>query len=79
MAIEVHVPNKSYEGYYGGVRFQKGVGIFEDEVLGKDLAERYQYEIIEIKKEVAESAAPQTAEKEVVEKPKRKRKPKAGE
>lgn len=79
--VEMHVPNKSYDGYYGGVRFTKGVGVFEDVEFAKDLAKRYGYEIVEIKEgkeveEVVEVADEKPA------KPKRTRKkaePKAGE
>ncbi|MDF3555504.1 hypothetical protein LAV92_27950 [Bacillus cereus] len=79
--VEMHVPNKSYDGYYGGVRFIKGVGVFEDVEFAKDLAKRYGYEIVEIKegKEVEEVV--EVAEEKPA-KPKRTRKkaePKAGE
>jgi hypothetical protein len=80
MAIEMHVPNKQYDGYYGGVRFHKGVGIFEDVEKAKELAKRYGFEIVspegekevEVKAEVAEKPAPK---KRVRKKPA----PKAGE
>lgn len=79
--VEIHVPNKSYDGYFGGVRFHKGVGVFTDIELAKDLATRFQFELVEVAGEGKE------AEKivEAVEpeaKPKRTRKkaePKAGE
>ncbi|MDA1509578.1 hypothetical protein ORN01_24975 [Bacillus cereus] len=79
--VEMHVPNKSYEGYYGGVKFTKGVGVFEDVALAKDLAERYGYEIVEIKEGKEVEKAVEVAE-ETPAKPKRTRKkaePKAGE
>lgn len=47
----MHVPNKSYDGYYGGVKFDKGVGVFEDVELAKDLAGRYGYKLVEIKED----------------------------
>lgn len=46
--IEVHVPNKSYEGYLGGVRFHRGVGVFTDIELAKSLAEQFQYKLVEV-------------------------------
>jgi len=46
--VEMHVPNKSYNGYYGGVQFIKGVGIFTDVVSAKELAGRYGYKIVEV-------------------------------
>jgi hypothetical protein len=52
--VEMHVPNKSYDGIYGGVRFHKGIGIFEDVEKAKELASRYGYEIVEIEAEKEE-------------------------
>lgn len=75
--VEMHVPNKSYDGYYGGVKFTNGVGVFTDVAVAKDLAKRYGYELVEIKEEKEVKDV-----KEVAEKPapkKRTRKPKAGE
>jgi hypothetical protein len=80
--VEMHVPNKSYEGYYGGVRFSKGVGVFTDEKKARELAERYGYEIVEIAKEVKEEVKAEEVKEVAVEKPapkKRTRKAKAGE
>ncbi|MGE7976607.1 hypothetical protein ACQKOK_27860 [Bacillus cereus] len=79
--VEMHVPNKSYDGYYGGVRFIKGVGVFEDVEFAKDLAKRYGYEIVEIKEgkeveEVVEVAEEKPAPKKRTRK---KAEPKAGE
>jgi hypothetical protein len=80
--VEMHVPNKGYEGYYGGVRFQKGVGIFTDVKKAKELAGRYGYEIVEIKdeekpvEEVKEEKAVKPAPKKRTRK---KAEPKAGE
>lgn len=80
--VEMHVPNKAYEGYYGGVRFTKGVGIFEDVKYAKQLAKRYGYEIVEIKedKEVKAEEVKEVAEKPAPKKRTRKKaEPKAGE
>ncbi|MGD2330684.1 hypothetical protein ACP8H5_21070 [Bacillus subtilis] len=81
--VEMHVPNKQYDGYYGGVRFHKGVGVFEDVELAKELAGRYGYEIVEIKEENAEvevEEVKEEAEKPVPKKRTRKKAaPKAGE
>ncbi|MFR7272450.1 hypothetical protein ACLVL5_06100 [Streptococcus pneumoniae] len=86
MAIEMHVPNKSYDGYYGGVRFHKGVGVFEDESMAEDLAKRYSYELVKVDGETeAEVEADVEVEAKDVEKPAPKKKtrkkatPKAGE
>ncbi|MCY8256455.1 hypothetical protein ACM5ME_17895 [Bacillus subtilis] len=67
MAVEMHVPNKQYDGYYGGVRFHKGVGVFKDVELAKELAGRYGYEIVEIEEEKVEVKAEEV--KEEAEKP----------
>ena len=78
--VEMHVPNKAYNGYYGGVAFRNGVGIFTDIAAAEELANRYGYEIVPVGEEVAEVAAVEV--KEVAEKPapkKRTRKAKAGE
>lgn len=74
--VEIHVPNKSYEGIYGGVRFYKGVGTFDDVEKAKELAERYGYELVGL-----EDAKPvkEVAEEEKPAPKKRTRKPKAGE
>lgn len=65
--VEMHVPNKSYDGYYGGVKFTNGVGVFTEVEVAKDLAKRYGYTIVEIKDEEAIEEV----------KPKAKRKPRA--
>jgi hypothetical protein len=78
--VEMHVPNKSYNGFYGGVAFSNGVGIFTDIAVAEDLANRYGYEIVPVGEEVKVAAAEEV--KEVAEKPapkKRTRKAKAGE
>lgn len=77
MAVELHVPNKSYSGYYGGVAFTKGVGIFTDVEMAKELAKRYDYKIVEIGEEIK---AEEVEEVEVKPEPKKRtRKAKAGE
>lgn len=68
MAIEVHVPNKSYNGVLGGVHFRRGVGIFENEIKGKQIAEEFGFEIVE----TAATGTVEEAEPAVEEKPKRK-------
>ncbi len=73
----MHVPNKGYEGYYGGVRFHKGVGIFEDEELAKELAKRYGYEVVKVDGEKEAEAGEKTAPKK--KSPRKNVKPKAGE
>lgn len=80
----MHVPNKAYNGYYGGVKFEKGVGVFTDVEVAKELANRYGYEIVEIgeeikAEEIKEVAAIEKSEPTVEAKPKRTRKAKAGE
>jgi hypothetical protein len=68
MAIEVHVPNKAYNGVLGGVHFRRGVGIFENEVKGKELASEFGFEVVE----TAAAGPVEEAEPAVEEKPKRK-------
>lgn len=51
MAIKIKVPNANFNGERGGVQFKNGVGIFEDEELGKRIAYDKGYEIIELDKE----------------------------
>jgi len=67
MAVEVHVPNKSYSGVLSGVHFHRGVGIFEDEKKAHELAEQFGFEVI--------AAGGQEEAEPVEEKPKAKRKP----
>ncbi|MGG0487258.1 hypothetical protein ABEY65_28310 [Priestia aryabhattai] len=69
MAIEVHVPNKAYNGVLGGVHFRRGVGVFEDEARGKVIAEEFGFEIVE--PTIAATGPVEEAEP-VEEKPKRK-------
>lgn len=76
----MHVPNKSYSGYYGGVAFRNGVGIFTDVEKAKELATRYGYEIVETKEEVTEVAKEVVVVEDVKPAPKKRtRKVKAGE
>jgi hypothetical protein len=83
--VEIHVPNKSYNGYQGEVKFNRGVAVFEDEKLAKVLAERYGYELVKIEaskevKEVKEEkpkAAPKA--KAPAKRTRKKVDPKAGE
>jgi len=80
--VEMHVPNKSYDGIYGGVRFHKGVGVFEDVDTAKDLAKRYGYEIVELEAEKVEEVKEEVKEAAKPAPKKRSRKkaePKAGE
>lgn len=77
--VEMHVPNKSYDGYYGGVKFEKGVGVFTDIEMAEDLAGRYNYELVYI---TDEPEVQEEEVKEVKEAPKkrsRKKADKAGE
>lgn len=73
MAIEVHVPNKAYNGILGGVHFRRGVGTFENEVKGKQIAEEFGFEIVE----TAATGPVEKAEPVKEEKPKRKPRKKA--
>lgn len=44
MAVKVKVPNKNYNEVFAGVRFVNGVGVFEDEAQGIDVAKTLGYE-----------------------------------
>jgi hypothetical protein len=79
--VEIHVPNKSYNGYQGEIKFNRGVAVFEDEKLAQELADRYGYEIVkpeavEEVKEVKEDKPKPTPKKRATRK---KAEPKAGE
>lgn len=50
MAIKVIVKDKNFNGERGGVKFEKGVGIFEDEERGRELADSLRYKVEEIEK-----------------------------
>jgi len=51
LAVKLIVPNKGYSETFHGVDFVAGVGIFEDEKLGKSLAETLGYEVEAVKDE----------------------------
>ncbi|MCY7797404.1 hypothetical protein MOD64_06505 [Bacillus spizizenii] len=55
MAVKVIVPNENYSEMFQGVQFKNGEGIFEDEKLGKSIAETLGYRVEAIK---AEKKAP---------------------
>jgi hypothetical protein len=58
MAIKVKVPNGNFNGERGGIKFEKGIGIFEDEAKGREIASSFGYEIIEEKKEESKEEEP---------------------
>jgi len=67
--VEIHVPNKQYNGLVGDIRFHNGVAHTEHVEKAKEIAEQFGFAVI-IPEEVAtEEAAP--------EKPKRKPRKKA--
>lgn len=70
MAIKLKVPNPNFNGVRGGVKFEKGVGVFEDEKLGREVAASLGYEIIEDKKptEKKTTSAKKTATKKTTAK-----------
>lgn len=75
MKVELHVPNKAYDGYFGGVLFAKGVGVFTDAELAKSLAKQFDFEVVEVAAEPIEKV-----EKVVKPTPKKRtNKAKAGE
>ena len=61
MSVKIIASNKSFEGSRAGIRFSKGIGIFDDRELGVKIAEAFGYEIRE-----------DDDHEELVEKPKRK-------
>lgn len=73
--IEVHVPNKSYNGYIGEIRFENGVGVFTDIELAKRVAEEFNGEIVG---DITEKPKAEKAE-EPKKRPRKKVEPKAGE
>lgn len=79
MAVKLHVPNKSYEGYFGGVRFSRGVGHFEDEKLARELAAKFGYEIEELDSKPVEAKVDEPKEEVKESKPKRKSRKKGDE
>lgn len=77
MAIVVKVPSETFKGIRGEVQFVNGVGRFEDEAKGRELANSLGYEIVEAKK--AEKVEAPSAEVVEDEKPKRTTRKKATE
>jgi len=74
--VKMTVPNKSYNGYYGGVAFHNGIRVFTDVETAKDLAERYGYKIEEVDTEVDTKVSTKVeTEVEIEEEVKPKRKP----
>lgn len=43
----VLTPNRAYAGTVAGVRFQRGVGVTEDERTARDLGANYKYVVLE--------------------------------
>lgn len=70
--VEIHVPNKGYEGYLGGVRFHNGIGVFEDVELAERLAEQFGYKVVK-------EEAPKPVKEDATEKPSPRKRKKAGE
>jgi hypothetical protein len=67
--VEIHVPNRQYNGLIGDIRFHNGVGQIEDVKKAKEIAAQFGFEVIIPEGVVTEEAAP--------EKPKRKPRKKA--
>jgi len=69
--VEIHVPNKQYNGLVGDIRFHNGVAHTEHVEKAKEIAEQFGFAVIlpEVEEVKAEEAAP--------EKPKRKPRKKA--
>lgn len=62
MAVKVIVPNKFFNGKRAGVKFVDGVGVFDNDKLGKEIAERFGYEVENVpKKAPAKKASPKKA------------------
>lgn len=77
----MHVPNKSYNGYIGEVRFERGVGVFTDIELAKKIAGEFGYELVgndiaAVNEKIAEKAPAQAPKKRNTRK---KAEPKDGE
>lgn len=72
MTIKVKVPNQSFDGFRGGVKFEQGVGIFEDEALGRATAAEFGYEVIEDAKPKEAPKADEASETES-KRPRRKK------
>lgn len=73
MAIKVKVPNGNFNGERGGIKFEKGIGIFEDEVKGREIAASFGYEIIEEKKEESKEEPKEEEPKKTTRKTSRKK------
>jgi FAD synthase len=66
MAVKVIVPNPNYSEFFVGVEFKNGVGLFEDEKLGKEIAETFGYKVEpveEVKAEPKKAAAKKAPKK----------------
>ncbi|MFG3611438.1 hypothetical protein [Rummeliibacillus stabekisii] len=68
MSVKVIVPNKNYSQKFAGVPFVNGVGIFEDEALGRRIAVTMGYEL---EAEAAEKAPKAEAPKKETKAPKK--------
>lgn len=64
MSLTIKTPNAAYEGTIAGVRFRKGLGLFEDEALGKTIAADFKFEVVKAHKKAAPKAPEKEAEKE---------------
>ena len=67
--VEIHVPNKQYNGLVGDIRFHNGVAHTEHVEKAKEIAAQFGFEVIVPEGLITEEAAP--------EKPKRKPRKKA--
>lgn len=74
--IEVRVPNKSYNGYIGEIRFENGVGVFTDLKLAIRVAEEFNGEVVGGSMEKLKS---EKAVQEPKKRPRKKVEPKDGE
>lgn len=68
MAIKIKVPNENFNGVRGGVKFEKGVGTFEDEAKGREVAASFGYVIVEDVKGEEIKEAPKKASRKKVKK-----------
>jgi len=69
MSVKIKVPNKFYNGIMAGVTFHKGVALFEDEKLGKEIASRFGYEVIAVEVIEPEVETEKEPEVEAVKEP----------
>lgn len=67
MALTVKTPNPAYEGTIAGVRFQKGIALFEDEKLAREISKDFGFEIEGGKEEVKPEPKPKKKAKKVAE------------